>query len=288
MPESNPVAWNQLLAQLAILLPLATSSVLLMLRRDCLSRERLAGGVDRTQVLTLPLLLGGFVMLVLGMGLGGQALAALGETTPMAQLDAGGRARRAILTQLVAFGPAVLWLLASTWRLPTGWRTLGVSTADPAGDIASGAAALVAALPLIMLLSLLLTFATILLGQPIPDMGHDLLRVLREAQTPQQRLLVAASAVICAPVLEEFIFRGLLQSALAHAWGHERRWRIILCAAFVFSLIHTGMPWQVLPPLFLLGVFLGYLYERTGSLWPCIAAHAGFNALNIALTLLLK
>jgi membrane protease YdiL (CAAX protease family) len=40
-----------------------------------------------------------------------------------------------------------------------------------------------------------------------------------------------------------------------------------------------------LPGLLVLGVVLGWLYERSGSLLPCVLVHAGFNALNIAMVL---
>ena len=37
--------------------------------------------------------------------------------------------------------------------------------------------------------------------------------------------------------------------------------------------------------LLVLGLVLGWMYERTGSLWPGIVLHTGFNALNIVLAL---
>jgi membrane protease YdiL (CAAX protease family) len=40
------------------------------------------------------------------------------------------------------------------------------------------------------------------------------------------------------------------------------------------------------PPLVTLGLALGYLRVRTGSLWPGIVLHAAFNGRTIALALL--
>ena len=65
----------------------------------------------------------------------------------------------------------------------------------------------------------------------------------------------------------------------------RNRWLVVLSAAALFALIHLGpqVAWQGLPVLFVLGIFLGWLYERTGSLWPGIVLHAGFNAINFVL-----
>ena len=60
-------------------------------------------------------------------------------------------------------------------------------------------------------------------------------------------------------------------------------------ASLVFAMIHanfkTGENWQVLPGLFVLALILGWLYERSGSLWPGIVVHIGFNALNVIMAL---
>ena len=40
-----------------------------------------------------------------------------------------------------------------------------------------------------------------------------------------------------------------------------------------------------MPPLFVLAVGLGYVYERSGNLWMTVVAHALFNATQMALFL---
>ena len=41
----------------------------------------------------------------------------------------------------------------------------------------------------------------------------------------------------------------------------------------------------MMPPLFVLAVCFGYVYERTGKLWVPIVMHALFNAVSITIAL---
>jgi membrane protease YdiL (CAAX protease family) len=86
-------------------------------------------------------------------------------------------------------------------------------------------------------------------------------------------LLVASALLTCvvAPVSEEFLFRGYIFAAL-------RNWRGTLPAALItgilFGAVHaTSAPAVDLVPLGFLGFVLCLLYQRTGSLYPCIAVH---------------
>ena len=91
--------------------------------------------------------------------------------------------------------------------------------------------------------------------------------------------LAFALLLVCvaAPVVEEFFFRGFFYGAL-------RNWRGIWPAAIltgvVFGGIHLGgSPIGAIVPLMVFGFGLCLLYERTGSLYPCIAVHAINNAI---------
>ncbi len=91
--------------------------------------------------------------------------------------------------------------------------------------------------------------------------------------------LVASLVLVCvlAPLVEEFFFRGFFYPAL-------RNWRGVAPAAIItgliFGLIHAGSsPVEALLPLAVLGILLCLLYEKTGSLYPCIALHAVNNSL---------
>jgi len=85
----------------------------------------------------------------------------------------------------------------------------------------------------------------------------------------------AVVVVVLAPIIEEIFFRGFFYRALRNRFG------ILLAAAIaggVFGVIHYTGPdtLSILPVLAALGVAFCLLYEKTGSLYPCIGLHA-FN-----------
>ena len=79
-------------------------------------------------------------------------------------------------------------------------------------------------------------------------------------------------AVICllAPIAEELVFRGAVLRTLL-LWKPERRWLMIFLSALLFALAHVN-PAQFFHPL-LIGLLLGWLYVRTGSVLPGIIFH---------------
>lgn len=89
--------------------------------------------------------------------------------------------------------------------------------------------------------------------------------------------LAVLMVVIVGPVIEEAVFRGALQPSLAVRIGV---WPAILAQAVVFSLLHRSI-W-LLVPLTVLGIALGWLTKRCGSLWPAISLHAAYNGLSVA------
>ncbi len=93
-------------------------------------------------------------------------------------------------------------------------------------------------------------------------------------------LLVALtiSAVVVAPVVEEVLFRGFFYSWLRPRAGATTT---IIVTAAVFSLYHMTL--YSIVPLFVVGVLLGWVYERTRSLVFPIAWHAIFNGGSVAM-----
>lgn len=87
------------------------------------------------------------------------------------------------------------------------------------------------------------------------------------------------SIVVLAPVVEELLFRGAMQGYLMcrlknPAWG-------IVIASLIFGAIH-GNPAQI-PFAFVTGLALGWVYYRTGSLWPGILMHFVNNGSSVLL-----
>ncbi len=101
---------------------------------------------------------------------------------------------------------------------------------------------------------------------------------IRELPSPQFLVLLLVGAIL-APLAEECFFRGFVFRAYLRALGPL--WAYLISAA-IFGLIHLNLP--AAPPIFAMGLLLGWLYHRSGSLLPSIVAH-GFN--NAATFLLL-
>ena len=136
---------------------------------------------------------------------------------------------------------------------------------------------------------------------------HPLLQTLGATHSRNVEILTVILAVLLAPLQEELLFRGLLQTALCRFFdwiafesrstlpieppedgssSRSRtlsRWSAIAVTSLLFAAVH-GEP-AFVAPLFLLAVGLGYAYERTGNLWVTITAHGMFNAVQISIFL---
>ncbi|WP_433033711.1 lysostaphin resistance A-like protein [Actinomycetospora sp. CA-053990] len=96
---------------------------------------------------------------------------------------------------------------------------------------------------------------------------------------PVAATLVVLIGGLVVPLGEELLFRGV-------GYGVLRRLGYVVAvvlSAGVFALAH-GLN-VVFAAALLLGVVNAVLYERTGSIWPPVAAHATFNLISFALVL---
>lgn len=84
---------------------------------------------------------------------------------------------------------------------------------------------------------------------------------------------------LLAPIAEETVFRGAILRSLL-GWT-KRHWVAIAISALLFALVH-GNPAQM-PHAFCVGLLLGWLYYRTGSVIPGIAFHWVNNTIAFAL-----
>ncbi len=230
---------------------------------------------------------------------------AMGGIEAMNEGDTLDTALRVLATQAVAQGPLVLFAVVRVCLRDKGWQTFGLALSHPLRDLGYGLAALVIGVALVWWTITVATAVGHMVGHEPPPVGHKLLTVMQESDSQLGLILLLVSATVVAPLLEEVIFRGVVQSTLltvfdsGNTWPFfvkagrwpvvlmEVRWPIILLAAALFAVVHGFDPWQPLPGLFVLGVILGWLYEKTGSLWPCIVTHVGFNAVNSGVALLI-
>ena len=107
---------------------------------------------------------------------------------------------------------------------------------------------------------------------------------LFQASHGAQFALLALMTVLGAPIVEEWLFRGVLFRTFDAAWGSRfaraGTAAAVGASALIFALAHGE--WLQLPGLFFLGVVLAVVVRRTQRLTPAVATHVGFNALTMA------
>jgi membrane protease YdiL (CAAX protease family)/uncharacterized RDD family membrane protein YckC len=118
-------------------------------------------------------------------------------------------------------------------------------------------------------------FASLVLQPEQEDIGGEL-------GVGDPNLLIAISAVVViglvAPVTEELFFRGFVFAGLRSRWS---LWPAAIAVGLIFGLVHAPTGITTVVPLAALGVALCWLYDRTGSLWPCVFAHVINNGLAL-------
>ncbi len=110
---------------------------------------------------------------------------------------------------------------------------------------------------------------------------QPLLEFLAGHAGTSDRILLAFTAIVVAPISEELIFRGYLYGVMRRYTGQIPA---LLLSAGLFAAIHAHLP--AAGGLFILALTLTIVYESTASLWTPILMHAGFNTLTVMTTLL--
>lgn len=152
-----------------------------------------------------------------------------------------------------SFGPQIGWSSG-----PVDWREAGV----------------------LILGAFLLTraFAAVYAGLALEEggseqgMAEEIFLAARESGSWIGLVAMFLAASFAAPVVEEIVFRGYLQSALRRKLP---AWAAIAIASAIFAGIHGSL--MLWPIYFAIGVGLGYVYDRTGHLKAAIAFHMANN-----------
>ncbi len=89
-------------------------------------------------------------------------------------------------------------------------------------------------------------------------------------------VLTFFAVALLAPVAEEIFFRGFLYGGLRARIGVIGA---MIASTFFFTALHFSI--DAFIPIFVLGLFLAWLYEKTGSLYPGIILHAANNGVAV-------
>jgi membrane protease YdiL (CAAX protease family) len=110
--------------------------------------------------------------------------------------------------------------------------------------------------------------------------SHPVVDYLQQDRSPAAIGLVLLTAVVAAPIGEEFFFRRVLQGWLEPQLGG----RAVVVSAVCFGLAHLGhgLGWI---PLIGFGLATGYLARQRGTILPSIVVHALFNGVSVLLLL---
>lgn len=150
-----------------------------------------------------------------------------------------------------------------------------------------GALGVLLAFPIVGLVGVLLSMLHKALGGEVRRLGHATLQSLSDNPDSIWPWVSVASAVILAPIFEELLFRGMVQTALVRAFG--RPWLAIFLTSGLFAAQHTvgniNMPWYAVSAIFVLSIGLGVAFERTKRIGVPIVMHVLFNAANVAITM---
>lgn len=248
-------------------------------RRSFALRSQAAERIPGTRWLLVGLI--GWIAWVMGTALSMSLLPR--ETEPALWMRALASAP-AYLVGLLAIG-AALWPLRARAR-GAGFR------ASPL-DLRDGAIGSALALPIVVALGVVAFVAAELLaratGSPSPsEIAHgtldEILATRDHSGLSWWIVPIALQVVVLAPLFEETLYRGCLQSAFVSATGRTRG--PILATSALFALVHAAIvPWHALPTLFAVGVVCGVAFERTGRLGTPILIHAAFNAVNLGMAL---
>ncbi|MBX9599857.1 MAG: CPBP family intramembrane metalloprotease [Bryobacteraceae bacterium] len=170
------------------------------------------------------------------------------------------------LANLIAFG-LVLWIGVHKARAPLG-EIFPLSPVAP--RVIFGV--LIASFGLAVAGSQLVA----LIDRYLPS--GDFLSELQKITDPRVSLSgTIFTIVLVAPLTEELFFRGLVLGGLLRRYSATVG---ILVSAVMFAVLHLN-PWQAVPAI-AAGVFLGWVFHKTGSLVPCLVGHLANNALAVA------
>jgi membrane protease YdiL (CAAX protease family) len=144
---------------------------------------------------------------------------------------------------------------------------------------------LLTAWPLMMAaITMTIFVAELISGREYQMQQHQQLEMITEYPQLPLRIMIVFVAVVIAPLLEEMLFRGFIQTAIRSFFNiRNSAWPAIAASSVFFAIMHENPGhW---PALFVLGVCLGYSYEKSGSLFRPIFIHLFFNVSSVAIAL---
>lgn len=159
-------------------------------------------------------------------------------------------------------------------RVPV--REYGFHLRDPGGQLSDGMLGFLASvIPVVLVFLATVPWRT-------TENQHGLLRLLKVDTSLQTLLWIVFLAAILAPLVEELMYRVVLQTWLEKVVPQREA---MIVVALLFSLMHQ-LPDAI--PLFPLALILGYVYQQRRSYLSVVLIHMLFNGANLIFLLLVR
>jgi len=193
----------------------------------------------------------------------------------------------AVTMILYTFGGAAVLVIGQLIAAKVGSAAAGWVTIKPL-DIIKGIALVVFLFPALALVNVgaMLGYKLITGNEP-EQIAHEQLRQILDNRTNPWAIGLIAAAVLGAPLVEEFIYRGLLLRGVLKA--SQMPWLSVIITSVLFAGVHVGSAGpHALPVLFALAVAMAITLVRTNKLGLAVGMHVGFNAINVLLAFWLQ
>jgi membrane protease YdiL (CAAX protease family) len=173
---------------------------------------------------------------------------------------------------------------------------IGLAT-RPTYDLRVGLASFALIVPPVILLMAVLV-------EYLGESEHLVLLGLKNSRDPRLWLWSIAAVIGTAPLIEEFLFRGVIQNWLDRAWSFAADpqfnaegklvpaapWAVafahdgpVVATAGFFALVHLANGPADPIPLFFFALGLGYLFRQTNRIWAGWIVHLLLNAFSLAI-----
>ena len=152
--------------------------------------------------------------------------------------------------------------------------SLGLTARNWKSDVKTGLKHYLIVFPVIIASGFIVDFVLRAFG--IEPAQQDIINSILSEDSLGTLTFMVFFGMLAAPIIEEILFRGFLQSAVRITCD---KWQTVLISGFIFALIHWNA--HVFLQIFVLGLLLAYLFEKTGSLVAPITVHICHNTTTL-------
>jgi membrane protease YdiL (CAAX protease family) len=173
----------------------------------------------------------------------------------------------------------VFYIIRVTYGLPVA--SLGFTVHNWKRDVKIGIKYYLIVLPVIILAGFAVDFVLRIFG--IAPEQQDIINIFLNEDSLGVLIFMFFFGMLAAPVIEEILFRGFLQPAVRTTFG---KLKAIFISGLLFALVHLDA--HVFLQIFILGLLLAYLFEKTESLIAPITVHICHNTATLAFLISFK